>query len=1703
MTKDREKRKKPNKIDDDEDDDDDDEEDDDEESNEEAERVSNGTWDKNMTSGLLKTTSINDPVLTAHAKCLNEDILSSWKRADLPSNKNLNSSSVADENYEEVFMDEGAFKKELWIFWFEKEEPNNLRSIISNDLVVDHSNQSSHNHSNNNQSINDENILSQAASSLVSLPYECRSMLFKALHNLIEKSLLEKGYARLGKWFVMPYNLNSINFSICNQNVNSSSMFLNKDSTKTKPKLQINNQIDDTNHVSYSFSFFLHGTSRVCTSVDIKMHKPIRCLNQSDLVDLRTNIQSFVQKKSKQKIKKKKKILFKQNVILAPYGIAASLIGYLANESVESRITCAEWRQFYPLKLIAGLPNVFVVGVDNNRVKLFYPNCFIYVVMDSDSDKSDDDNDDYIDDERVNLNTQTESASDDSAANSVDTSFSDEEKASDSVLNNPAKEMDNLDLTIDSVARNFGADKDSSPVQPPANKSVLSVSLSSPMSVANANAVSSPTSAQSPALSPSVKTGLKRQKSLLNRSNAGEPLAPPSTGKLSKKRKKNLDSSSSDVSANAPLTPVKKKTALKKFSSSDSDTSDNDYGYDDDNENSMLASRSIVDQIHNKSDQQRQKCCLVSFNFNKLFKNQIRLRHKKYDLFAENLSLALDVLDKATLQSCTSHTCTQLDGHTCTKCCLSTKTNSFMSNKCSCSVDTAPTIKTDAFTDQLNVSATKCQPFHKRKCFFSHNKLNQSDSYRKFAKLVKSHRLSRNWVRLGKKIQFKNSNPTELRVLRVKTNCPTKMDETSPTDTDNELSGYSTDSCKTDPDMFDYQYFERDNQLGPIVKSEPDSGDTDSQTESESNSSQEHNTPLKQTNVKYRKQYMKNDANIFVRTTSRIVEGDERQLESDGEPSFDTLYTKSEILYDEEPEVNLIAKSSQMTPPKSVESSQSSAAHHNHHHHHHHHNAVNVPPVSYDDLNNIFEDESSADEQHAAQQNSISNNLQQQQQQMQFINPIQTSLSVVMTPPSHENIHKSNQNGQDDMMMFNDPDLLLKRVVVPTKQIVYNDLKKLLQMHNFGSMFAEQKFSMAKLETANVSQVTRYRPVKLTVENNDQLCVPAWKRSETKQKNDKCTKTERSIELIEIVIPDKLKCDTTVKNVKLDLQIKPLDKYLNQMDMSDYLKFNLNLNNYLNSVCLNLSLSDTFLNLYRDINFDSCTLCVCTNNNIKGIDFGTYLCNDVFNTSENALVVNNNHNQSANGPNVLSSHSTHFVPCTCGFSCVVNRHMSAKSSKAVRLNRLIRAIEKLKMDSHEQSLTIAYYNIVSLLNKLTQAEYQSRQLIILDSTNFNGLFAEDYSDILMLNQPHYLLWSILQENAKLTLNSALITKKMLNSVLLRDGYTWKKSLVASTSTNVNSSLNNADVEKKNAKKTSINSIDEKLMLKMENKLDDVLKLSVMDLFDLKYSQPMLCTYEQCDLFYASNHVHDADEEIFATKQKPRLKSYLKQKLDMATLDQFDNNNVCRNVLKRLDKKLELKDSKFLLHKWLYSKKEIKSNLEKTKSLKLIQPLLEETVQKKHTTSRMWESFQGPLTWQHFCRLALTGAQQKQVQAPSGSSVPSSLAQNQHNNYEPEPIPALLASSTDKDWVTVSPYAIKFWEKLNLEPYSRQKNLAYLVLMPEIDLINDKDSLVEFETTKQSVKSYMKELNSMYELCRLGLHRPALRIASDQGLVKVK
>ena len=253
-------------------DEDDTEDDEDEGKNSETDQLNNESTPKkrakateaetaNLKCSTLFTSSVSDPILLTHAKCMKEDILCSWKRVDTKmklkktfSTNNFNDSNENNCNNIENNEDESesssdsddqesndnlleldnsmSLKKELWIFWYEREEPPNLRSLISPDLFVatdsatqsQNQNNSSNNQNqgnNNNMSFNNQNMHSNqnitqlACSSNNGLPYESRSMLFKALHNLIEKSLIEKGYTRLGKWFVTPYNLKLVKKRLC------------------------------------------------------------------------------------------------------------------------------------------------------------------------------------------------------------------------------------------------------------------------------------------------------------------------------------------------------------------------------------------------------------------------------------------------------------------------------------------------------------------------------------------------------------------------------------------------------------------------------------------------------------------------------------------------------------------------------------------------------------------------------------------------------------------------------------------------------------------------------------------------------------------------------------------------------------------------------------------------------------------------------------------------------------------------------------------------------------------------------------------------------------------------------------------------------------------------------------------------------------------------------------------------------------------------------------------------------------------------------------------------------------------------------------------------------------------------------------------------------------------------------------------------
>ncbi|KFM61514.1 Mediator of RNA polymerase II transcription subunit 13, partial [Stegodyphus mimosarum] len=78
---------------------------------------------------------------------------------------------------------------------------------------------------------------------------------------------------------------------------------------------------------------------------------------------------------------------------------------------------------------------------------------------------------------------------------------------------------------------------------------------------------------------------------------------------------------------------------------------------------------------------------------------------------------------------------------------------------------------------------------------------------------------------------------------------------------------------------------------------------------------------------------------------------------------------------------------------------------------------------------------------------------------------------------------------------------------------------------------------------------------------------------------------------------------------------------------------------------------------------------------------------------------------------------------------------------------------------------------------------------------------------------------------------------------------------------------------------------------------------------------------------------------------------------------------------------------------------------------------------------------------------------------------------------------------DSDYITLSPFALRYWDKLLLEPYSLPRDVAYIVVAPENDVV------------LSHIKTFFRELSSTYELHNLGKHCPITKVLRD-GIMRV-
>ncbi|XP_061754186.1 mediator of RNA polymerase II transcription subunit 13a [Nerophis ophidion] len=192
-----------------------------------------------------------DPILCSFSRCLKAEVLSVWRRCQRQG------------------------RREIWLFWW-GEDPN-FADLIHPELAAE-----------------DDGLWENG------LSYECRTLLFKAIHNLLERCLMNRSFVRIGKWFVKPYE------------------------KEEKP-------INKSEHLSCAFTFFLHGESHVCTSVEINQHLPVYLLTEEHL-SLAQQASSHFQ------------------VILSPFGLNGTLTGqsFKMSDSPTKKLI-EEWNQFYPI----------------------------------------------------------------------------------------------------------------------------------------------------------------------------------------------------------------------------------------------------------------------------------------------------------------------------------------------------------------------------------------------------------------------------------------------------------------------------------------------------------------------------------------------------------------------------------------------------------------------------------------------------------------------------------------------------------------------------------------------------------------------------------------------------------------------------------------------------------------------------------------------------------------------------------------------------------------------------------------------------------------------------------------------------------------------------------------------------------------------------------------------------------------------------------------------------------------------------------------------------------------------------------------------------------------------------------------------------------------------------------------------------------
>lgn len=175
------------------------------------------------------------------------------------------------------------------------------------------------------------------------------------------RNLLKKGFVRLGKWFVQPFedasssqtlvlgpaadhewttassttakSRNDLKAAAAAAAMAASAAVDSSCQAKDLPEgPPATSFMAPTFHLSFSFQYFMHGESCVCASVDVRHHPAVKRLSPRHLLAAKANNSNGHDAVP---------------VILAPYGLAATLTGATFKQSSSKLL--AEWSRFFPI----------------------------------------------------------------------------------------------------------------------------------------------------------------------------------------------------------------------------------------------------------------------------------------------------------------------------------------------------------------------------------------------------------------------------------------------------------------------------------------------------------------------------------------------------------------------------------------------------------------------------------------------------------------------------------------------------------------------------------------------------------------------------------------------------------------------------------------------------------------------------------------------------------------------------------------------------------------------------------------------------------------------------------------------------------------------------------------------------------------------------------------------------------------------------------------------------------------------------------------------------------------------------------------------------------------------------------------------------------------------------------------------------------